>query len=132
MDVIVAGGTRKATDSESANFVAMAIDLETALSTGISRLRTQQDLFADAQESRRLRVKIGELTAELAMVHAELHAALAGERAIAPPTDDQVGSMKKLVTSLDELIAGQQQTSAILKAVTDAANAWAGRQPAKA
>ena len=131
MDVIVAGGTRPATDSERANFVAMAIDTETALSTGISRLRTQQDLFANAQESRRLRVKIGELTAQLAMVDAELQAALADERAIAPPTNEEVGTMKDLVTTLDGLVAGQQRTAAILKAVTDAANAWAGRKPAK-
>ena len=132
MDVTVAGGTRPATDTERANFVTMALDTETALSTAISRLRTQQDLFADAQESRRLRVKIGELTAELAMVDAELQAALADQRAIAPPTDVEVETMKKLVTTLDGLIAGQQQTAAILKAVTDAANAWAARQPAKA
>ena len=132
MDVTVAGGTRPATDTERADFVTMAIDTETALSTGIARLRTQQDLFADAQESRRLRVRIGELTAQLALVDAELQAALAELRPIAPPTDEEVKTMKQLVTSLDGLIAGQQQTSAILQAVTDAANAWAGRQPAKA
>jgi len=133
MDVTVeGGGTRAATDTERVNFVTMAIDTETALSTGISRLRMQQDLFADAQESRRLRVKIGELTAQLAMIDAELQAALADQRAILPPTDKEVRTMKGLVTTLDGLIAGQQKTTGILKAVTDAANAWAGRQPAKA
>src|SRR5262249_33083978 len=107
-------------------------DTETALSTAISRLRTEQDLTADAQESRRLRVKIGELTAELASVDAELQAALADLRAINPPTAEEVETMKRLVTVLDGLIAGQRQTSAILKAATDAANAWAGRKPAAA
>src|SRR5690242_2756180 len=78
MDVTVTRGrSRPANDRERANFVTMAIDTETTLSTAIARLRTQQDLFADAQESRRLRVKIGELTAELALVDAELQAAIA-------------------------------------------------------
>src|SRR5688572_7382632 len=104
MYVLTENGTRRpATDKEFANFVTMAIDTETALSTGISRLRTQQDLFSDAQESRRLRVRIGELTAELAMVDAELQAALADDRAIAPPLDEEVTVMKALLATLDGL-----------------------------
>jgi hypothetical protein len=104
MDVILAaGGTRRATDKERANFVVMAVDTQTALSTGIARLRTQQDLFANAQESRRLRVKIGELTAELAMIDAELQAAFAELRAIAPPSDGEVEAMKRHVAALDGL-----------------------------
>jgi hypothetical protein len=128
----VTGKTRAATDAERANFIEMSLDTETALSTAIARLRTQQDLFADAQESRRLRVQIGLLEAELAKVHAEALASVAEERQIAPPNADEVTAMKELVTKLDGLVAGQKQTDVILKAATDAANAWAGRKPAGA
>jgi hypothetical protein len=122
------GVSREASDHERANFVEMGLMAQSALSTAIARLRTQQDLFADAQESRIIRVRIGELEADIAKMQAELLATLAEQRLLLPPSDTEVAQVKELAEELDALTAGADRTVAILGAATSVANAWAGRQ----
>jgi hypothetical protein len=130
MQVVTSTGvTREAGDRERANFVEMTLMAQSALSTAIARLKTQQDLHADAQESRIIRVRIGELEAEIAKMQAELLATLAEQRQLLPPSDAEVAQVKQLAAELDALTVGADRTVAILSAATSVANAWAGRQP---
>jgi hypothetical protein len=123
------GRVREASDRERADYVEITLVAQSALSTAIARLRTQQDLHADAQESRIIRVRIAELEAEIAKMQAELLAVITEGRTLLPPTDMEVAQVKDLAAQLDALTAGANRTAAILSAATAVASAWAGRQP---
>ncbi len=110
--------------SEKGDYLVISLHSENAINDAIALLKTIKTNYANAEETRDINVKIAELEAERAKIHAKRLAYLAGKVGINPPSDDDVNKTEELVKEMDGFIAGAQAGKAIIRVATNIINIW--------
>jgi hypothetical protein len=103
---------------QKSNYLVLSLRAEIALGESIALLETRRTLTGDGDETRNITFQIAVHEAERVKIKAERIAFLAEQMKINPPKKSQVDKVISLATKLDEMIAAQVKTRAILNATT--------------
>lgn len=77
-----------------------------------------------ADELRMIEFELGDQIAKKARVFAQMHAFIANDRAMRPPTDEMITSAKNLAKVLDELIAANVTARQVVVTSTQLFKIW--------
>ena len=114
-----------ATEKQKAAYLEMATNTVAALDDAIALLEARKvapDLTAD--ERRLINVQLPDHEANRAKVWAQMLAFLAGQQAVRPPSDAQVGKAVELAKQLDGMVASAVVAAAIVQVSGELVTLW--------
>lgn len=104
----------EARSTQKSNYLVLSLRAEFALGESIALLDTRRTLTGDGDETRDITFRIALFEAERAKIKAERIAFLQEGSTIKPPKKTLVDKVRNLAAELDEMIAANVTTKAIL------------------
>lgn len=114
-------------DSEELASMRLLLRASDALGDAIVYL-AGEEAVADTAERKRLRIIIGDLTADKAKADARINALQAGQLTMVPPSDAMVEKVAELAEKVGELTRTAQQADLVIAAVKQVVEIWTGTQ----
>ncbi|GAB4531880.1 MAG: hypothetical protein Tsb0020_48130 [Haliangiales bacterium] len=109
-----------ASDAERADYLQAAVTTVGAIEDAIALLMVRQTIPTLAGDERRLiTVKLADLDAHKAKVRAQMHAFIAGQLAVVPPTAGDIKKVQVIAESLDRMTAEAVMTDAVVDATAN-------------
>ena len=108
-----------------AAFIDLSFTTVSGIDSAILILNTRKvNPDSSADELRVIEFELGDQIAKKARVFAQMHAFIADQRAMKPPTDEMVSSAKKLAQVLDEMVAANITARQVIVTSTQLFKIW--------
>jgi hypothetical protein len=115
----------EATSEDFGAFMDMSFITASGIDDAISILNVRKFTpETPANELRMIEFELGDQIAKKARVFAQMHAFIANQRAMRPPTDEMIASAKNLAKVLDELIAANVTARQVIVTSTQLFKIW--------